>query len=71
MTAIDQHVPTSAHYDAQYLSHGRAFSIAAQIASIMELAPRNAALRDAGFARVHTFRVREIAWHRFLIADIA
>jgi hypothetical protein len=45
--------------------------MAAQIASIMELAPRNAALRGAGFARVHTFRVREIAWHRFFIADIA
>jgi len=41
MTAIDQHVPTAAHYDAQYLSHGRSYSIAAQIASIMELAPRD------------------------------
>jgi hypothetical protein len=30
-----------------------------------------AALHGAGFARVHTFRVREIAWHRFFIADIA
>ena len=41
MNTIDQHVPGAAHYDAEYLSHGRAFSIAAQLAAIMELAPRS------------------------------
>ena len=41
LPSIDQHVPSAAHYDAQYLSHGRTYSIAAQLASIMDLAPRN------------------------------
>lgn len=41
MSVIDQHVPSAAHYDAEYLSHGRSYSIAAQLAAIMELAPRS------------------------------
>ena len=34
MNTIDQHVPGASHYDAEYLSHGRAFSIAAQLAAV-------------------------------------
>jgi ubiquinone/menaquinone biosynthesis C-methylase UbiE len=30
----------------------------------------DATLRDAGFARVRSMRVRELPWHRFFIADI-
>lgn len=36
---IDEHVPSSSHYDASYLAKGRVFSHAAQIDAVLAVAP--------------------------------